>query len=501
MIDLPGHDLLASYDQRAYPTALASSDPLLVTMPTRRTLSDPESVSVSFRSDNFLNLPLQRGEFIESDVFQCQGRKWRLRAYPHGHEKSKRVPAMVGLELIILPAENGAYPAVAFIFYLNSYRDGSLKEGKRSCVIENWLARNALAMHGHQCIDASSNQLMVMCSIRTIRNIWFPNEAAGPYRLLRELFTSKIGTDICFELPSGEKILAHESIIAHQAPGLYELIKNEGSRQFDEDGRIVTHFQVARIRRRSTSSPWISSDSGGGNKASGDPSSKRPKKKKQKTNAFDVLMKAARVPGAFATECEIFKSLIKFLYTGELALPCPEPSNVPHNDMNGKIATKTVAREMLLREADRLGCETLKLRMESEMVAYDLVVAENVSRLLLFAEAHSCPLLKEAALHALEERPDEISKTPGWKMVEESPALMTQLIRMSFRERPSKRFERFGGEAKVNYEDHGDSDDDESISDMKVGALRDMLDRYDQDLTGTKEMLVSRMKMIWGIDD
>jgi len=111
-----------------------------------------------------------------------------------------------------------------------------------------------------------------------------------------------------------------------------------------------------------------------------------------------------------AVRAEIFESLLAFVYT--VATP--------------EINTEEKARELLVA-ADCYECTHLKLYAESVLVDRFLRPA-NAADLLLFADAHSCALLLEAAMDVFCSQPEAVKQTKAWSDLKQSPKLLLELV-------------------------------------------------------------------------
>ena len=116
----------------------------------------------------------------------------------------------------------------------------------------------------------------------------------------------------------------------------------------------------------------------------------------------------------------------------------------------------------IMTGSDRYGITDLKLYAESMLVENHLVVANAVD-LLLLADAHTCALLKEAAIKLCAKNALQVSTLPSWATVMESPKLMADL--------------------RKSAED----------SSPDVTTLRERLDAAGLDVDGSRETLVARL--------
>lgn len=157
--------------------------------------------------------------------------------------------------------------------------------------------------------------------------------------------------------------------------------------------------------------------------------------------------------GVVDADANLFKQLMVFMYKEEIS----DEFDWKRNGVG------------LLELADRFGYTDLKLYAEAMMVDKCLEIS-NVAELLLLAEGHSCALLKEAALDLFTSDPAKSMTTDGWTQLQESGALVSELLR-----HPHQR-------STAGYE--------------TVGELRYQLDSMGENVDGSKEMLVERLRSL-----
>mmetsp|Transcript_20375 Transcript_20375/g.48448 ORF Transcript_20375/g.48448 Transcript_20375/m.48448 type:complete len:427 (-) Transcript_20375:1435-2715(-) len=170
----------------------------------------------------------------------------------------------------------------------------------------------------------------------------------------------------------------------------------------------------------------------------------------------------------------------------------------------------------VLSLADRFGCSKLKMYAESVLVDKYLTV-ETIGSLLVLADSHSCPLLKEAAQHLYLKDPVVVSKTDGWERIaSKSPKLMRELLdsifsitspnfatsedwkKMMINEKPTvladfmhSILETKNG-SMVSTNSKTDQADDADVNKWSVTKLRRELSKERLDLDGSKEILIQR---------
>jgi hypothetical protein len=163
-------------------------------------------------------------------------------------------------------------------------------------------------------------------------------------------------------------------------------------------------------------------------------------------------------------DVEMFRVMVRYIYTEEL----------PTMKLDFKAA------QALLITANRFGCNRLKLYIESVLV--DKFLNEhNAADLLLLGDSHHCALLKEAAMKLLYQSCCSglvVRHTEGWQRVKESALLLEELF-----------FFSVGQHANSGDDDHDD------MNGQSVTELRDrLLKRGRDDVDGSREMLVKRLK-------
>lgn len=180
------------------------------------------------------------------------------------------------------------------------------------------------------------------------------------------------------------------------------------------------------------------------------------------------------VENSQCTEVEIldvstssFKTLLSYIYTGTL----PDFSK----------SESELAKPLLLDTNKFVGCQLLKLHIESEITA-KFVTAENAADWLLIADGHVCPLLKEICMKVYKEDASTVMQSKGWTKVVESNALLQELLKFSVAKQHEDATERHKQDVKIDYDS------------MDVRRLRERLESLNLDLDGSREMLIKRLK-------
>jgi len=162
-------------------------------------------------------------------------------------------------------------------------------------------------------------------------------------------------------------------------------------------------------------------------------------------------------------ESNIFEGVLKFVYCVEIPT----------------IVDKATATQYLLA-ANRLGVVDLKLYVESKIVEKFLDTS-NAAEMLILADSHSCPLLKEAALKVYDTNARAVMESEGWSHIEESPRLLVELL-------------TFCKVTQHHSSSVGSSDNIEDVTKLDVTALRERLTEANLDIDGNQEILIERLK-------
>ncbi|KAL9187250.1 hypothetical protein ACHAXT_001353 [Thalassiosira profunda] len=161
---------------------------------------------------------------------------------------------------------------------------------------------------------------------------------------------------------------------------------------------------------------------------------------------------------------EVFRLLLSFIYGGDA-------SAIIDWLNKGWVEDDECGKEFI-EIANRYGVVSLKLLVEKLVVEKHLVCVENVVDWLLFADAKTCPLLKEHATNYCSVMMKDILNHESSTKLTESPKLLSELMVAFSSTEPDDRF----GETS-----------------MTVSELRDKLEEKGLDLDGSREMLVSRL--------
>ena len=161
----------------------------------------------------------------------------------------------------------------------------------------------------------------------------------------------------------------------------------------------------------------------------------------------------------------VFKEVLRFTYCDEVSSP-------------DVLSTLNGARDVL-KAADRFGVTRLKQLAEIELATRHLSV-ESAADLLLLADAHSCPQLKESATELFVSKAPEVMATAGWARLGASAALLRELMgSMAGTKRPR---------------DDDDGEGADRVKRMRVSELRKELADAGLDTDGARPQLEERLR-------
>lgn len=182
----------------------------------------------------------------------------------------------------------------------------------------------------------------------------------------------------------------------------------------------------------------------------------------------------ADLPGI---DCDTFEAMLEHIYT-----------------VKQPIVEDEEAAKKLLVAADRFCLTNLKLYVESILVDRFTNV-DNAASLLLFADSHSCALLKETTMDLFANDPNSFIHTLDWAMVEESKSILTELsthVHTGCRN-------NFHDEHRKDTKSHvsnkrGHSSNCDNLDRLDVFSIRERLTEYVLDVDGSRETLLGRLK-------
>lgn len=162
-----------------------------------------------------------------------------------------------------------------------------------------------------------------------------------------------------------------------------------------------------------------------------------------------------------------------------------------HVNPKDTVWTDCEATKKVLLGADQLGSTFIKLYAESVLVEKHLTM-ETAIELLLFADSHSCGLLKEYAMSVCVRHGPALTKMEGWNMVEESSSLVKDLFVVSLSLMTEKK-SGFSWEKANNKANKSNSNNDVDLTSIDVATLRNRMLKVGmavEALDGSRETLV-----------
>lgn len=164
-----------------------------------------------------------------------------------------------------------------------------------------------------------------------------------------------------------------------------------------------------------------------------------------------------------AVSPDVFRRVLRYIYGG-IAL---DPRRRMTKRERGRLGMEIIGA------ADRFCLVELKVAIEYLLVASCTIYTDNVADILLFADAKTCPLLKEHAISFFVARAKDVLNSKWSDKLKESPRLLQELILAAT---------------------HSQSYASNAVSDMSVSELREELRKRRLDVDGSKEILVSRLE-------
>ena len=385
-----------------------------------------------FYVHNFASREERRGQDFSTGVIVAHGHPWKLSIYPRGHDVSNADAEYVSIFLDYAGNNFEHNPVVGKGVIRSKKIEGKFNK--------NYFSREAYNC-GYGCYDFATRDVIInkhcdQVGTLTIevdleivatetKRVWYP-QLPRSEEIVSE-FYSHIQSPVDVTLivgRTGKEVKAHKRVLALRAKELYELVL------------------IAEDAADTSTTNIVLSD----------------------------------------VDETVFEAMMEFIYTGK------EP----------KLNDEDTAKSIIF-QADRFGCTELKLFAESILVGHFLVPS-TAAGLLLFADSHSCALLKEASMDLYALNPTGVMKAKGndekkkenendddnWANLEESPKLLSELLRYTNIDR--KQYLSVVDEGYCNNSTPEDADN------LGVTSLRERLQNASLDVDGSREMLVKRWK-------
>ncbi len=333
--------------------------------------------TMTFMIHRFAEVTKRRGEFCLSPALQAHGYTWRLQLYPRGKDSSIETSENLSCFLHYFAAPRDRQAPFAKVEYVcGIYKmptqlcDFSIEVGKRSCCwgLENFLQRDRAIRN---CLDQDGT-LTIQVNLQIAvdrRAVWYPPTMRQEPTLLQLYDSVEETGDVTFRLTFASSKKGYSSC---QSP----------SCRYYKAHKMILALR-ARILYELICEESLLED-----------------------EEDDYNATAVDLPGV---DPEEFEALLKYIYTIE------QP-----------IITDEVAGTKLLVAADRFCLIDLKMYLESVLVDR-FTSCRNAASLLLFADAHSCALLKEKTMDLYADDPESVVRSKAWPLVQESNKLLSEL--------------------------------------------------------------------------
>jgi hypothetical protein len=133
----------------------------------------------------------------------------------------------------------------------------------------------------------------------------------------------------------------------------------------------------------------------------------------------------------------------------------------------------------LLEASDKYGLTTLKIEAESWYVKHFQFSADNVIEAVAYADKMNCFLLKEAAINFIVVNVDKVRSSGTLKDIPETKDIMSEI---------------FFSVATMSKKGQKRKHDDDCLNDYSINDLRALLAWEGEDVDGSRETLIARLK-------
>merc|ERR1712194_254549 len=152
--------------------------------------------------------------------------------------------------------------------------------------------------------------------------------------------------------------------------------------------------------------------------------------------------------------------------------------------------------------ADRFCLTNLKLYVES-IIVDKFATTSTAASLLLFADSHSCALLKEAAMDLCASDPSSVMRTPCWSLLKESETILSELskhvhtgYRQNFHVCNGNYTQSHGSNRAVASSDtkSGRHKNSDNLDRLDVFSIREQLAKRGFNVDGSRVALLTRLR-------
>jgi len=432
-----------------------NNGPILVEVgrPPKRLLQKKERMT--FKIHDFSQGPHKRGESCITPLVQAHGYNWKLQVYPRGDSRSNETSEYVSCFLHYFISPNDRQPPAARVeYHCGSYKTKtqvcafSVDKGKCSTSwgLENFIRRDLIL---RDCLDddgALSIDIDIQIAVDP-KAVWYP-PLMRPEPTLMKLYHSAEETgDATFRLTT--------------------ISKSSRSTPASFCHHYKAHKMILSLRAKILYELVC----------------------EETTSLENDHECDAAVVDLPEIDRDTFEAMLEHIYT-----------------VKQPVIRDEEAAKNLLVAADRFCLADLKLYVESVLVDRFSTV-RNAASMLLFADSHSCALLKETAMDLYANDPSAVIQTPCWDMVEESEAILSELSKHVHTGCRRNFHIDNGSDAESHTSDQegssGDSENDgnknpdkkpNDLDRLDVFSIREQLCEHGLDLDGTREILLERLR-------
>ena len=406
--------------------------------------------------NNFASLPASRGKFVTSPSLNCQGLRWKVQVYPGGSLKSNETETFVSIFLLC-----------------------ESKGVKTSFKIRAPSARRTL-MATTEAIPLTTGRsygnddCIKRADILNTSNLFLINGS----------LTFDVDIQVILEsFPWNTSAETADAGWKQKHDALEERIKRREFELVKRAQKALQEYKTECLNRATPLSLDMLKLLGTAGESASDVTFEVSNGAEEKvTTTFHAhrLILSTRCPtlallvedydnGSLIAISDVdpnmFRLLLRFIYGGAV----PSSENL-----------KKEARD-IIRAADRFGCTGLKHAAEAKLASTG-IKTENTAEMILFADATSCALLKEAALDYFVANAEAVMATDEYEQLTQAPAIMKEIMAaLAASTTSSKKRPAQGGGGK-------------DYKRMRVTKLREKLDAKGLDTDGSKEMLVNRLQ-------
>jgi hypothetical protein len=436
-----------------------------VGQPKKRILRKVETMRFKFH--DFANCEERRGQYRITPTLKAHGYNWKLQIYPYGDNRSSKETEHVSCFLHYFASPNDQIePSAKVTYRVATHKTDtqlcafSVDKGKCSTSwgLENFIKRKKIMEK--YLDDDGSLTIEIDIQIAVDRKIiWYPTTMRREPTLTQLYRSSSETGDVTFRVPTTMTTTANTNDDIGQK-------KQQCGYKYYKAHRMILALRAKILYELVCEESSSSSEDDTDNDE----------------NALVVDLPCI--------DRETFETMLEYVYTVKRPL----------------IEDVHTARKLLVA-ADRFCLTELKLYVES-ILADKFVDETNAAELLLFADSHSCALLKETTMDVCVSDPNVVMKTSGWALIEESDTILTEVFehthtgcRKYFYKNDDDNNRDDENNNKNNGEDNKedactkkDSDDNTDLDQLDVFSLRERLDEADLDVDGSRETLIGRLE-------